>query len=487
MERVVAALCEALRRAGASEEYAGKVLGDLGLDAPREANSKRRPVAKTVQSENEVTAARPGIYRVASNGVKRLHLKKTSPTTGSWFVRWRTPKDELAAALKAGKQMRKRPEIGLGSIKDVPLAKAIQLAGQINAGLDQEVSVNPRDVRATQFAEIARKAEADKAEAALPTVAEMAEHYVAWMASEKNERAWRGRSAVKNFINPLKAHVFPAIGAMKVNEVTPQDVALVLAAIRSKGLVDERVRSSLRSLFTWLIESGIRDSKLGNPVSMISASKRKAEHYDRVEPAKAPGVFQELLALAAGSGPMPDGARPGDRTPIACWAFMALTAARPSEAITARWDQIDRDAKVWRNPVSKTGKMLEVPLTDTALAILTEMEARRARGVDLVFAGKGGVKMGHSNFAGAPQRAGIDAKTPHGWRSVASDALSEHCHISREVREAVLGHALPATEGAYRRGDALAARAVAMQRYEQWLLSGQEQGGSVVEFRRASA
>jgi hypothetical protein len=95
--------------------------------------------------------------------------------------------------------------------------------------------------------------------------------------------------------------------------------------------------------------------------------------------------------------------------------------------------------------------------------------------------------MGHSNFAGAPQRAGIDAASPHGWRSVCSDALSEHCHVSREVREAVLGHALDATEGAYRRGDGFKARAVAMQRYEQWLLTGKEQGGNVVQIAAAAA
>jgi integrase len=116
-----------------------------------------------------------------------------------------------------------------------------------------------------------------------------------------------------------------------------------------------------------------------------------------------------------------------------------------------------------------------------------ETPPRRAAAPGVVFPGKGGKKFAHSNFAGAPKRAGIDAATAHGWRSVCSDSLSEHCGISREVREAVLSHALPATEGAYRRQDALKARAVAMQRYEQWLLSGQEQGGNVVEFQRASA
>jgi integrase len=468
----VAAIRAALRRGGASEGYVERVLADLGLDAPREANSKRKPVARTVRSMDEVMAARPGLYRVV--GVKRLYLKKSTRATGSYFVRWRVPGSKD-----------KRPAIGLGSIVDVTLADAIARAGDIDAGLRN--GVNPRDIRAHYATEVEAKAAEAKVEAAKPTVAEMAERYVAWMTSDKNEHAWRGRNAAKNFINALKAYAFPAIGALKVNEVTPEHVATVLAAIRSQGLVDKRVRSGLSSLFTWLIESGIRDSKLGNPVSMISASKRKIEHYDRVEPEKAPGVFRELLAAAPGN------------TAISAWVFMALTAARPSEAITARWSEIDRDAKggpVWNNPAPKTGRTepLVVPLSATALAILDERLSRAggdlaklAESKALIFAGKGGGKIAHSNFAGGPERAGIDAATPHGWRSVCSDALSEHCHISRDVREACLGHALGGVEGSYRRLDGLKARGIAMSRYEQWLLSGEEQVGNVVEFQRASA
>jgi integrase len=115
---------------------------------------------------------------------------------------------------------------------------------------------------------------------------------------------------------------------------------------------------------------------------------------------------------------------------------------------------------------------------------------RLAEGKVLVFAGTGGGRMAHSNFGGAAKRAGIkDAATAHGWRSVCSDALSEHCHISREVREACLGHALGQVEGAYRRSDGLKARAIAMRRYEVWLLTGEDQGeeqDNVVAFRKSA-
>jgi integrase len=435
MENAVAALRTALARVGAGCEQTAYVLGYLGLDAPRADNAERKPKAKTVSTDKEAKTTKPGVYRVV--GVKRLYLKKTTPATGSYFVRWRIPGDKS-----------KRPAIGLGSIADVSLADAITRAEDIHAGLRKGVS--PRDVREGYAAKVAAETAAAKAEAALPTVAEMAERYVGARMNDK-KNPWKGRYAATNWLNPLKAHAFPAIGSLKVNEVTPKHIAETLAAMADKGLASNKTRSSLRSLFKWLIERGIRDDKLGNPAgaSVISVGKANTQHYDRVEPKKAPAVFRELLAAAPGN------------TAISAWVFMVLTAARPSEAITAQWKDVDRDAKVWRNPVSKTGKTLEVPLTDTAIAILDEQRSRSSG--ELIFAGAAGGKLAHSNFAGAPKRAGIDAATPHGWRSVCSDALSEHCGISRDVREAVLGHALDATEAAYRRGDAFRARAVAKQ------------------------
>jgi hypothetical protein len=106
----------------------------------------------------------------------------------------------------------------------------------------------------------------------------------------------------------------------------------------------------------------------------------------------------------------------GTSVPAAVWCFMVLTVARPGEALAARWDQPDR-----------------------------------------------------------PGEEGL----AHSWRSVAADALSDHCGIVRETREAVLGHSLGSVEGLYRRETCVAARAVAMQKYQDWLMPTE---GKVVPF-----
>ena len=68
--------------------------------------------------------------------------------------------------------------------------------------------------------------------------------------------------------------------------------------------------------------------------------------------------------------------------------FCILTAARSGEALAARWDEIDLDAKVWTVPPArmKAAREHRVPLSDRALAILARNEGRAAG--DYVFPGQ---------------------------------------------------------------------------------------------------
>lgn len=56
--------------------------------------------------------------------------------------------------------------------------------------------------------------------------------------------------------------------------------------------------------------------------------------------------------------------------------FLLSTGARLSEALQATWNQIDRANRVWRIPAtnSKSKRMRSVPLNDSALEVLDEVE-----------------------------------------------------------------------------------------------------------------
>jgi integrase len=163
---------------------------------------------------------------------------------------------------------------------------------------------------------------------------------------------------------------------------------------------------------------------------------------------------------------------------------MMLTAARPGEALAARWDQIDWEKRIWSNPVSKTGKPLEVPLSSLALAIL---EQAKDRGVsDLIFANSRGGQLAHSHFASAATRAGIEAGTPHSWRSVFRDTAEDRLHFSRYVAEVALGHSLGAVEEAYRRDTGVERRREVMEAYAKWL-GGPQANDNVADEKMGAA
>jgi hypothetical protein len=125
-----------------------------------------------------------------------------------------------------------------------------------------------------------------------------------------------------------------------------------------------------------------------------------------------------------------------------------------------------------------------VPLSDAAITVLEWRCAVRSG--DVVFPGRtSSSPLSYASFSRAPIEAGINAASPHSWRSVFSDVAAERLGIARETREMALAHSLPggATEEAYRRGRGIEARRAAAEAYALWLLG--ESKGNVTSLRRA--
>ena len=55
--------------------------------------------------------------------------------------------------------------------------------------------------------------------------------------------------------------------------------------------------------------------------------------------------------------------------------FLLATGARLNEALRARWDQIDKETRVWKIPASnsKSKRIRSVPLNDAALEVLGQL------------------------------------------------------------------------------------------------------------------
>ena len=119
----------------------------------------------------------------------------------------------------------------------------------------------------------------------------------------------------------------------------------------------KRVRSRIELVLNAAIAQGLRTATLINPAGgkLIAAahpSKRKGErpHYRAVKIDEAQEIFRALKAEEGSA--------------FGAWQFMVLTAARPSEALEARWDEVDFDRRLWTLPPErmKSAKQHVVPL-----------------------------------------------------------------------------------------------------------------------------
>jgi integrase len=158
--------------------------------------------------------------------------------------------------------------------------------------------------------------------------------------------------------------------------------------------------------------------------------------------------------------------------------FLILTAARTSEVLGMRWNEINFDTKVWTLPAtrSKTSRQHEVPLSDRAVEILNQQRAGAPNTI-LVFPGRRliGQPPGPFNpqiLRTALKSIGFTKLTVHGFRSSFRTWGGEQTEYQREIIEMCLAHQVGnAVERAYWRSTALDKRRVVMNAWASYCSS----------------
>lgn len=318
----------------------------------------------------------------------------------------------------------RRRDIGLGGYPDAPLSEAREKA---------------RDLRRIA------KAGGDPLAAKRPVQPSLTFEEAARIVYDHLKPGWReGGVHVKHWITSLENHVFPAIGAKPVSDVTGQDVLAVLQPIWfSTPETARRIRQRIRAVMAWAKSTGNYDGE--NPVETANgALPRNTDAEPRHHPAlpydDVPAVMRRLEAQSGASG--------------LALRFIILTAVRSIEARGARWEEIDLDAATWTIPASrmKNKRGHRVPLSKPALDVLSE-----ARGLspDLVFPSPRSVKPLTDVAVSKALRRATDAEcVVHGFRSTFRDWAWEKTDTPREIAELCLAHQVGnAVERAYARSD----------------------------------
>jgi integrase len=350
---------------------------------------------------------KPGRY-ADGNG---LYLKVTESGAKRW---------ELRTVVHG-----KRRDIGLGGLSLVSLAEAREEARKY-----RQMARNHGDPLA----------EKRRARMVVPTFKEAAE-----AVHKEHTKAWKNAKHRDQWINTLKAYVFPAFGDRNVDEVQTPDILKALTPVwLTKPETARRVRQRIKAVLDWAKAAGFRSGD--NPTDHINKAlprqpDRKA-HFAALPYNEVAAFVQKL--------------REGEPT-IAnlAFEFLILTAARTGEVLEAKWNEIDLDEAAWTIPASrmKAGREHRVPLSPRCIELL-EKAKLLAAGSEFIFPGRSNDKpMSNMVLLMILRRLKSDF-TVHGFRSAFRDWASERTNFAREVCEAALAHTVKdKTEAAYRRGD----------------------------------
>lgn len=312
----------------------------------------------------------------------------------------------------------------------------------------------------------ARKAEQDAARrerASAVTFSQAVSEYI-----RLNRAGWRNDKHAAQWTSTLKTYAEPVIGSRPVASIDANDILRVLEPIWiEKAETASRVRGRMEAVLDW---STVRGQRSGdNParwrghLELLLPAKskvRKVAHHAAIDRAELP-KFMVLLSKQPGTG-------------ARALEFTILTAARTSEVLGARWEEIDLKAEVWTIPAErmKAGKEHKAALSERALAVLKPLAA--ARSSDWIFPGEGRKDGPLSNMTMLKvlKRMNRDDLTTHGFRSTFRDWAAETTDIPGEVVEMALAHTISSkVEAAYRRGDLLEKRRRLMKAWGRFCAS----------------
>lgn len=401
----------------------------------------------------QVRTARPKPRAYKLPDGQGLHLYIAPTGLKSWRLRFRLAGRELLLTIG------QFPDVDLGGAREAAAAARDAL----RAGRD------PREERAAR-AEVDRSFEA---------VAR------AWHAHWRS--SWTEIHA-GDVIRSLERDVFPAIGAIDVDDIGVADIRDVLKAVEARDAIEtsKRLRQRISKVFGFAIANEWAEVDPSTSVKQaLAASPIAGEQLALISIDDA----RELLAASAGV-PAPAIVQLASR-------FLALTGVRLGALRGMQWDELhDVDwtddpagspAASWVVPAArmklakakKADRRFDhvVPLSRQAVEVLRIV---RALAIDpvLVFSRGNAAPIAESAIGALYRKAGFAGRhVPHGWRATFSTILNEKYPAERVTIDRALGHAAKKgaevnvkVEGAYNRSKQIEPRRRVMQIWADLLM-----------------
>lgn len=255
-----------------------------------------------------------------------IAVRDSSPGQGVYYLRWKDANNKTC-------------HTKLGRTTDIDLAEARKAARQLRN--DIALGANPQ-------------AEA-RAAKAVPTVAEFFEqHYLPFAKPRKR--------SYKRDEEMFGLRIKETFGRMKMNEVTRKQVQLFHNRLLADGLKPasaDHYLKLMRRAFNLAVEWEMLESSPLTKLQLFNPDNRMENYL-------SPEQLDKLVTVLRTAPP---------RTVCNAALFLLATGARLNEALRARWDQIDKETRVWKIPASnsKSKRIRSVPLNDAAVEVLGQL------------------------------------------------------------------------------------------------------------------
>ena len=383
-------------------------------------------------------------YRVADSGGLCLEV---SPA-GSKLWRWRYYYQGKAQMLALGKY----PAVSLASARK----KRDEQRDLLDMGKHPAREKKIRKLR--------------KAHEGANTFEKIARHWLATKQEGLNQKY------VTQNLARMEQHVFPAIGALPLADITIPDVVEVVEAISKRGTIEtaKRMKQLIGQVFRYAAQRGLcQHNPAADLRDILPAQQEK--HHACIHPSELPTLIAKIEA------------RENDFTKYAMQLLM-LTFVRTSELIGAKWEEIDWAKEEWHIPKErmKMRRPHVVPLSSQALAILKELQTITGDKPYIFYSpaskskhiSNGAVLMGL-------RRMGYKNKmTGHGFRALASTILHEKNYSSDWIERQLAHEDDDKIRSAYNRAEHLLERKKMMQDYADILEDAQKNAGKNVVFMK---
>ena len=281
-----------------------------------------------------------------------------------------------------------------------------------------------------------------------------------------NLHRWKENHAAR-VLRYFETDVFPAIGAMSIQEIRVSDIKTVLDGVMARGVNNtaEKIREWTGAIFDYAVMLEIVETNPAYSLRKYIPAKQ-TDHRPALPREELTEFFRRLILAEI---------EPQNRIAL---ILNMLTFLRSTELRGGQWNEIDFDAAMWTVPAQrmkheKTAPKPPhaVPLADWTLELLAELKELTGN-TPFLFPSRTKTDgfISDATISRIIERMGYKGRvTPHGFRSLASSVLNEQ-GFNPDAIERQLAHIENnKIRAAYNRADYLNERKEFMQWYSDFL------------------